>query len=150
MVFCKFKEANEDNVELSQHTSFTFSIHAKYPISSDTSGFVPHRLIYTVAQLCINKNDHFDLCTTGPTHMYYKLNKYKYMWEIYNDKHITDSQHILYIYSEVYVLKIRVHFHKNTGIAMMIGKTKVLVGPVVHKSILRFIHKWTKPHLLSI
>ena len=84
--------------------------------------------------------------------MYCKLNKYKYIWEIDNNKHITDSQHILYIYYEVYVLKIRVHFHKNTGITMMIGKTKVWVGPVVHKSILRFwfIHKWTKPHLLSI
>ena len=33
--------------------------------------------------------------------MYCKLNKYKYMLEIYNVKHITDSLHILYIYSEV-------------------------------------------------
>ena len=45
--------------------------------------------------------------------MYYKLNKYKYMWEIYNNKHITDSQHILYIYSEVYILKICVPFHNH-------------------------------------
>ena len=33
--------------------------------------------------------------------MYCKLNKYKYMWEIYNNEHITYSLHILYIYSEV-------------------------------------------------
>ena len=29
IVFCEFKEANEDNFELNQHTTFTFSIHAK-------------------------------------------------------------------------------------------------------------------------
>ena len=45
--------------------------------------------------------------------MYCKLNKYKYMWEIYNNKHITDSLHILYIYSEVYILKIRVPFYNH-------------------------------------
>ena len=78
--------------------------------SSDTPGFEPHCLIYTVVQLCINNNDQFDLYTIGPTHMYCKLNKYKYMWEIYNNKHITDYLHILYIYSEVYIQKIRVPF----------------------------------------
>ena len=34
--------------------------------------------------------------------MYRKLDKYKYMSENYNNKHITDSLHILFIYSEVY------------------------------------------------
>ena len=29
MVFCKFKVASEENIELSQHTTFTFYIHAK-------------------------------------------------------------------------------------------------------------------------
>ena len=28
MVFCEFKEANEENIELNQHTAFTLSIHA--------------------------------------------------------------------------------------------------------------------------
>ena len=71
--------------------------------------------------------------------MYCKLNKYKYMWEIYNNKHITYSLHILYISSEVYILKIRVPFlFIIMGTARMIGKTKVWVGPVVLKVILRF------------
>ena len=35
------------------------------------------------------------------------------MWEIYNNKHITDFLHILYIYSEVYILKIRVPFYNH-------------------------------------
>ena len=34
------------------------------------------------------------------------------MWEIYNNKQITDPLHILYIFSEVYILKIRVPFYK--------------------------------------
>ena len=33
------------------------------------------------------------------------------MWEIYNNKHITYFLHILYIYSEVYIIKIRVPFY---------------------------------------
>ena len=35
------------------------------------------------------------------------------MWEIYKNKHITDSPHILDIYSEVYILKIRVAFYNH-------------------------------------
>ena len=64
--------ANEENIEL----KLTHNIHVLYPwkilTSSDTSGFEPRCLKKTVVQLCINKNDHFDLCTTGPTHMYFK------------------------------------------------------------------------------
>ena len=35
------------------------------------------------------------------------------MWKIYNTKHIKDSLHILYIYSEVYILNIRVPFYNH-------------------------------------
>ena len=64
------------------------------------------------------------------------LNKYKYVWEIYNNEHITDSLHILYIYSEDNILNI--HTKHKQPFYNLIGKTKVWVGPVVHKSILRF------------
>ena len=45
--------------------------------------------------------------------MYCKLNEYKYMWKIYNNKHITYSLPILYIYTEVYILKIRVPLYNH-------------------------------------
>ena len=73
----------------------THDIHILYQWKiltfSDTSGFEPRCFKLTVVQLCINENEQFDLCTTGPTHMYCKLNKYKYMWQIYNIIHITLS-----------------------------------------------------------
>ena len=45
--------------------------------------------------------------------MYCKLNKYKYVWKILNNKHITDSLHIMYIYSEVIIIKTRVPFYNH-------------------------------------
>ena len=35
------------------------------------------------------------------------------MWEIYKNKHITDSLHILYIYSEVYYAKNTCTFYNH-------------------------------------
>ena len=66
------------------------------------------------------------------------------MWEIYNNEHITYSLHILYIYSEVYIPKIRVPLY-NHGDCEDDRENKG-----VGWSILRFgfMHKWTKPHLL--
>ena len=35
------------------------------------------------------------------------------MWKIYNNKHFTYSLRILQIYSEVYIIKIRVPFYNH-------------------------------------
>ena len=45
--------------------------------------------------------------------------------------YITDYLHILKIYSDVYVIKIRVPFY-NHGDCEYDGETEVWVGPVVH------------------
>ena len=72
-VYCKFKKANEENIELNHDIHNLKS--SNILTSSSISGFEPRCLKYIVVQLCINQNDHLDLCTTGPTHISCKFNK---------------------------------------------------------------------------
>ena len=75
MVYCKFRKENEVKLTHDIHNLNSCNI----PTYSDTFGFGPRCLKKTVIQLCINQNDHFDLCTTEPTHISCKFKKYKYM-----------------------------------------------------------------------
>ena len=68
-VYCKLKEVNEENIEF-YNTRHPHSLIIKISQPSGTSILEPRYLKYAVIQLCINKNVNFDLCTTGPTHIY--------------------------------------------------------------------------------
>ena len=69
--YCKVRKANYNNTG---HPHYLF---IKIFPPSGTSGFEPRCLDYTLVQLCINKNGHCDLYTTGPTHIYCKLDNNK-------------------------------------------------------------------------
>ena len=93
-------------------------------------------------QLCMDKNDHFALCTTGPTHISCKLIKYKYICKTFT--RIITLQ-TLYVFCRSilkFYNKIHVTFYSLgdiTGTARMMGNTKVWVGSLVYKSIFKIL-----------
>ena len=129
MVYCKLKKANE-KISSNNNTRHPHSLFIK--ITPPSTFGCEHRFLeYVVVQLCIHKNEHFDLCTTRPTHIHCKLdnNTTKTIIRTLQTTFSVD----LSSSSGGSIIKCVQFFNssgKSTRTAMLMRQIKVCAGPV--------------------